>query len=340
MLGKAVDQEDRGDHDQDEADHQPGEFVDAAIEGGGNALAGDLVGKLAEEGCRPGPHDHAGAVAGHDVGAHEAEVRHIEGLFGGGGAWLGMLLGGHRFAGQGGLIDEQILGFEQAQIGGDHVARRKPHHVARDQTIHRNLDERVIGWTGAAPDAGRGVDHGAQLGCRLIRPVFLDEGRRDRQHDHGGDHHRGADVSQEIGDDRQRQQQGIQGIASAAPQFFGNAGLAFARDEIGAELLQPHGGFGAGQALRSGLQFRAGFRRLKAGDRGKQPVMGWRGRTDVSGLLGRRREYGHECHLGFFVGGSVTAGRNHHGQLAGRRCERSKPGAPSSSALLRYANSR
>ena len=110
-------------------------------------------------------------------------------------ACLGVLLGGHGFAGQGRLIDEQVLGFEQTQIGGDHISGGKPHHVARHEAIHRNLGERVIRLIRAAPNARGGVNHGAQLGCGLIRPVFLDEGGRDRQYHHGGDHDGGADVA-------------------------------------------------------------------------------------------------------------------------------------------------
>ena len=78
VLGETIDQEHRRDHDHDEADHQPGEPVDAPIERGGNASPGDLVGKLSEERVLPGPQDHAGAVARHDVGAHEAQVRQVE----------------------------------------------------------------------------------------------------------------------------------------------------------------------------------------------------------------------------------------------------------------------
>ena len=40
---------------------------------------------------------------------------------------------------------------------------------------------------GAAFDGGRGAHHGSQARRRLVRAVLLDEGGRDRQHDHDGD---------------------------------------------------------------------------------------------------------------------------------------------------------
>ena len=52
-LGEPVDQEHRRHHDQHEADHQPGEAVDALVEAGLHPLSGDGVGELAEIGAAP-----------------------------------------------------------------------------------------------------------------------------------------------------------------------------------------------------------------------------------------------------------------------------------------------
>ena len=144
VLRQAVDQEDGRDHDQDEADHQPGEPVDALVEGGRNVPPGDLVGELAEECVGPGPKDHAGGVARYDVRAHEAEVRQVEGIVAVLVARVGVFLGGHGLARQGGLVDEQVLGFEQAQVRRDHVARGKPHDIARHELLHRDLGEWIV----------------------------------------------------------------------------------------------------------------------------------------------------------------------------------------------------
>ena len=133
VLGQAVDQEHGRHHHQDEPDHQPGEPVDALVEGGRYAPPGDLVGELAEKGLRPGAHDDAGRIAAHDVGAHKADIgqveRIVELLFAG----VGELLRRHRLAGQGRLIDEEVLGLEQAKVRRDHVAGRQPYDVAGHQ---------------------------------------------------------------------------------------------------------------------------------------------------------------------------------------------------------------
>ena len=50
-----------------------------------------------------------------------------------------MLLGRHRLAGQSGLVDEQVLGFEQAQIGRNHVAGGQPHDIARHERLDRDF---------------------------------------------------------------------------------------------------------------------------------------------------------------------------------------------------------
>ena len=145
------------------------------------------------------------AVARHDVRTHEAEVRQVEGIVAVLVAGVGVLLGGHGLARQGGLIDEEVLGFEQAQVRRDHVACGKPHDIARHELLHRDLGERIVRVARGAPDARGGVDHGAQLGGGLVRPVFLDEGGRDREDHHGGDDDGGAHVPQKVGDGRQGQ---------------------------------------------------------------------------------------------------------------------------------------
>jgi len=78
VLGQAVDKKDGGHHDDDEPDHQPGETIDALIEGRGHAPARDFIGKLPKKGMRSGAHDDSSRKAADDIGAHEAHVRQIE----------------------------------------------------------------------------------------------------------------------------------------------------------------------------------------------------------------------------------------------------------------------
>ena len=62
----------------------------------------------------------------------------------------------------GGLVDEQVLGFEQPQVRRDHVAGGQPHDVARHQRLDRNFGEIDRPRSGAAPHARRRLHHGAQ----------------------------------------------------------------------------------------------------------------------------------------------------------------------------------
>ena len=61
-------------HHGDEADHQPGELVDALVEAGQLALPDDAGGQRAKVGPVPGMDDHGRRGAALDVGAQEADV--------------------------------------------------------------------------------------------------------------------------------------------------------------------------------------------------------------------------------------------------------------------------
>ena len=251
VLGHTIDQEHARHHDNDEADHQPGEPVDSPIERGGNASPGDLVCELAEECALSGPQQDAYAIARYDIRAHEAQVRQVERTTAVLLAGVGILLRGHGLAGQGRLVDEQVLGFEQAQVRRDHIAGGQPHDIARHQPLDRDFDERLLGMRRTTAHAGRGVDHGTQPRGGLVRPVLLDERGRCRQHHHGGDDNRRPHVAQEPGDDRQRQQQRVQRVPGTAPQFLRDRRPALARDQIEPELPQATFGLARGEALRA-----------------------------------------------------------------------------------------
>src|SRR5262249_24618726 len=69
------------------------------------------------------------------------------------------------------------------------------------------------------------------------------------------------------GNDRKRQQQGIQRIAGAPPEFFRNCRLAFARNEVGPEALQAGLGLGFRKTFWTGSQSCADLVGTKAADR-------------------------------------------------------------------------
>ena len=144
------------------------------------------------------------------------------------------LLSWHRLAGQRGLIDKDVLGLQQAEVGRDHVARRKPHDITRDNGFDGDFREVVMAICGLTPDGRRGPYHASQPGSSLIRAVLLHKGGRDRQHHHDRDDDRGPQVTQKIGHARQREQKRIERILGTAPNLLEDGWLSFTRDQIGA----------------------------------------------------------------------------------------------------------
>ena len=113
VLGEAVDEEDQGNHDGHEADHEPGEAVEAL---GRNwwarGASGDGAGHAAEVGVDAGGDDDGGGGAAFDAGAHEADVVELSGRRCGRGLGVVEFFDGERFAGEAALADEEVLGRE------------------------------------------------------------------------------------------------------------------------------------------------------------------------------------------------------------------------------------
>jgi hypothetical protein len=87
--------------------------------------------------------DDRRAKATHHAAAHEADIRQIKRLAESSIPGRPGFLGGHGLAGRGRLIDEQIFGAEKPQIGRNHIARRKPHDVARNEPFYWDVDEPI-----------------------------------------------------------------------------------------------------------------------------------------------------------------------------------------------------
>ena len=149
----------------------------------------------------------------------------------------------HGLAGEGRLVDEQVLGGEQAQVGRDHVAGREGDDVARNELLDRDFGEAFdLGDVrrAAAPLHARGGLHqGPQLGGGLVGAMLLDEGRDDRQDHHHGDDDGGARVAEEVGHHRKREQQDIERVLGAIDDLVEDAGPAFLRDLVRPEAPQP-----------------------------------------------------------------------------------------------------
>ena len=72
-----------------------------------------------------------------------------------------------------------------------------------------------------------------------LERVLLDEGRGDREDDDDRDHDRRPDVAEEIGDCREREKQGVQGILGPPPQFSQDARASLPGDDVGSDRRQP-----------------------------------------------------------------------------------------------------
>ena len=79
VLGETVDEEDQRNHHQHEANHQPGELLDAAFKSSLDLPAGQTAGHFPKIRFRPGrDHDRRGGAA-LDAGAKKAEVGSLDG---------------------------------------------------------------------------------------------------------------------------------------------------------------------------------------------------------------------------------------------------------------------
>ena len=124
------------------------------------------------------PVGHRGAAEGHVPLVGEHRRRDI-------GNRSRDLAGGFRFAGQGGLVDPEGSGLDQAHVGGHDVPRVEPHEVTRHELGRRNEDRDA-----GANDSRRRAGHPFERVHRLFSPVFLDEPddpvERDDDQDDGG----------------------------------------------------------------------------------------------------------------------------------------------------------
>jgi len=81
-----------------------------------------------------------------------------------------MLFHGIGFSGQQRLVDEEVLGFEQAAVGRHQVARRQQHHIAGHQLLHRQVLAQIV-----AQHRGTNRDRLLQAVDGASGAKFLDE---------------------------------------------------------------------------------------------------------------------------------------------------------------------
>ena len=147
-----------------------------------------------------------------------------------------------RLAGQQRLVDEEVLGFQHLRIGGNQVARRQQHHIARHQIGGGALLRLAV-----AQHLHLQRHLGGQLLRRLARTVLLhkveDDGQQHHHHDHAGAG--GVARGGRYGAGHQQHQH--QRVAKAREELQHQA-LAPGLELVGAELQQARCRFAARQA--------------------------------------------------------------------------------------------
>ena len=170
-------------HEEDgQPQHQESELADAALERIAWPLHGQSVGKAAKLGGATGADDEAGGHAADHRGAHAQEVRRLPRLLDRSGEIDRVLLGRVGFAGEQGLVDEQIARGKQPAIAWHDVAGPELDHVARHQPVDGDLhDLAVAEHLGLEPHRpAQGVD-------RVLGPRLLDHVEHDAQQDDDDD---------------------------------------------------------------------------------------------------------------------------------------------------------
>ena len=154
-LGDAVDEEHQRHHDHHKADQHPRNGVDPLGEAGLYCLPSHGRGHGTEESLVAHADCHGGGAAGDHIAAHKSDV----GVVGDAvlrGTDQRSLFNGFALASQAGLTDEQILGFQNADVRRDHIACREMHNISHHQIVHGDLHLLLL----LPGDHTGGGDHG------------------------------------------------------------------------------------------------------------------------------------------------------------------------------------
>jgi hypothetical protein len=245
VLAQPVDQKNRRNHHRDEADHQPGELVDALVEAGQLALPDDARGQRSQVGPVPGMDDHRRRGAALHVGSQEAEVGQIERILNIRRRRGGFLLHRQGFAGEGRLVQEQVFGGKHPHIGRHHVTGCQTDDIAGHQHL-----ERYFFFLAVPHQRRRVADHRLELFGRVIGAHLLVETQHHAQnHHHENDHHR-PQVPGQVGKHSQRQEQEDQWILYVAQEAHQGRLPLLPSDLVRPDPLQAGIGFRLAQTAR------------------------------------------------------------------------------------------
>jgi hypothetical protein len=89
------------------------------------------------------------------------------------------------------------------------------------------------------------------------------------QDDHRRNHDRGSEITQEIGDHRERQQQRVERVSGTAPEFLRNCWLSLARHQVVTVVREAACCFVRGEAVATRPKSLTRLRRSEATDRKK-----------------------------------------------------------------------
>ena len=154
----------------------------------------------------------------------------------------------------------EILGPNELDVGWDHVAGGKQHHVARDHLGHGNFRLFPV-----AQHRGRGVDHLAQFLGGGVGLGLLDDLERHAQDSHADDDHGRADIIGGVGDGPQNKKQEHQRVFDCVEQAASEGDPLGGGGLVGAVLGKALPGFGDGKPHGGGLGDRDGFGEALAG---------------------------------------------------------------------------
>ncbi|MPM24479.1 hypothetical protein SDC9_70962 [bioreactor metagenome] len=193
MFTKAVDEEDQRHQNAHQADHQPGELVDANIKAGLRAFLGHTVGQAAKVGALTGGQHQSTAGATFYVGAQKGQTVDLQRRLPFNDRDNRLFFHRVRFAGQGGLVDEEIFGAQNAHICRDHIAGGKVHNIAGDDLFQSHLAQLTL-----AQHSGGGAHHLLQFFGRLVGAAFLHKTQNNAQQHHHSYDGGGTQITGEV----------------------------------------------------------------------------------------------------------------------------------------------
>ena len=153
-----------------------------------------------------------------------------------------VLLHGVRLAGQGRLLDPQLGGLDQAQVGSHGIAGLQHHHVAGHQLARRH--------TGGLPVAQHvcgGRRHGLESGDGALGAKGLDEADDRVEHNDHHDHHGIGEIADHARDHSRREQHQDHEVGELLEQQAPGPAAGAFLDLVGAGALQALRSLGAAQ---------------------------------------------------------------------------------------------